>query len=58
MISAQEYTAIKMRLIEPLPPALASLSGREVYALAGTLRAETMCGQTNAWILPDGASCP
>ena len=58
MISAQEYTAIKMRLVEPLPPALASLSGREVYALAGTLRAETMCGQTNAWILPDGAPCP
>lgn len=57
MISAQEYTAIKMRLVEPLPPALASLSGREVYALAGTLRAETMCGQTNAWILPDGAPC-
>ena len=26
----------------------------KVYALAGTLRPETMCGQTNAWILPEG----
>jgi len=53
-VGPQEYTAIKMRLLEPLPDALASLSGREVYALAGTLRPETMCGQTNAWILPEG----
>jgi leucyl-tRNA synthetase len=50
----QEYTAIKMRLLEPLPPVLVSLRGKSIFALAGTLRPETMCGQTNAWILPDG----
>lgn len=27
---------------------------RQVYALAATLRPETMCGQTNVWALPDG----
>ena len=43
-----------MRMLEPLPEALSALKGREVYALAGTLRAETMCGQTNAWVLPEG----
>ena len=25
-----------------------------MYCLAGTLRPETMCGQTNCWILPEG----
>jgi len=53
-IGPQEYTAIKMRMLDPFPPVLQSLQGKEVYALAGTLRAETMCGQTNAWILPEG----
>jgi len=53
-VAPQEYTAIKMRLLEPLPPVLAKFAGSQVYALAGTLRPETMCGQTNAWILPEG----
>ena len=34
-IAPQEYTAIKMRLLEPLPPALAKFAGSQVYALAG-----------------------
>jgi len=50
----QEYTAIKMRFIEPMPEVLKPLAGKAVFALAGTLRPETMCGQTNAWILPEG----
>eukprot|EP00316_Scyphosphaera_apsteinii_P022855 CAMPEP_0119322566 /NCGR_PEP_ID=MMETSP1333-20130426/58600_1 /TAXON_ID=418940 /ORGANISM="Scyphosphaera apsteinii, Strain RCC1455" /LENGTH=1184 /DNA_ID=CAMNT_0007329827 /DNA_START=45 /DNA_END=3599 /DNA_ORIENTATION=- len=53
-VNPQEYTAIKMRLLEPFPEVLCSLQGRTIYLLAGTLRPETMCGQTNAWILPEG----
>mmetsp|Transcript_128627 Transcript_128627/g.274463 ORF Transcript_128627/g.274463 Transcript_128627/m.274463 type:complete len:1285 (-) Transcript_128627:164-4018(-) len=49
----QEYTAIKIEILE-LPPCMASLKGKKVYMLAATLRAETMPGQTNAWILPEG----
>ena len=33
---------------------LKPLTGKQIFALAGTLRPETMCGQTNAWILPEG----
>ena len=53
-VGHQEYTAIKMKMLEPLPKVLESLRGKTIFALAGTLRPETMCGQTNAWILPEG----
>ena len=53
-VAPQEYTALKMRLLEPFPDAVCTFEGKSVYLLAGTLRAETMCGQTNAWILPEG----
>lgn len=43
-----------MELLEPLPAVFAPLRGKKIFALAGTLRPETMCGQTNAWILPEG----
>jgi len=33
---------------------LAALEGKRVYLAAATLRPETMYGQTNAWVLPDG----
>ena len=54
-IGPQEYTLIKMRVLD-FPgklEALASLAPK-VYMLAATLRPETMYGQTNAWVLPDG----
>ena len=53
-VGPQEYTALKIEVLEPLPAALAPLQGKKIYALAATLRPETMCGQTNVWILPEG----
>ncbi|KAL7227967.1 hypothetical protein ACSBR1_022776 [Camellia fascicularis] len=50
----QEYTLIKMEVIPPLPSKLRALEGRKVYLAAATLRPETMYGQTNAWVLPEG----
>jgi len=51
----QEYTLIKIEVISPFPAKLKSLEGRKVFLVAGTLRPETMYGQTNVWVLPDGA---
>lgn len=50
----QEYTLIKQQVWEPLPEKLQSLTGKKVYLVPGTLRPETMYGQTNVWILPEG----
>ena len=51
----QEYTLIKMKVVAPFSAtALAPLEGREVYLVAATLRPETMYGQTNCWVLPEG----
>ncbi|KAG7204947.1 hypothetical protein KM043_005335 [Ampulex compressa] len=52
-VGPQEYTLIKMKMQEPYPPILSSLSGRSIYLVAATLRPETMYGQTNCWIHPD-----
>lgn len=50
----QEYTLIKMQALE-LPGKLAELRQHgTVYFMAATLRPETMYGQTNCWVLPDG----
>lgn len=50
----QEYTLIKMRVLE-LKGKLAALEGQgPVFLMAATLRPETMYGQTNAWALPEG----
>ena len=54
----QEYTALKMEVLQPYPAVLAPLAkeGRTIHCLAATLRPETMCGQTNCWILPEGTA--
>ncbi len=52
-VGPQEYTLIKMRVMEPLPAALASFKDIPVYLVAATLRPETMYGQTNCWVHPD-----
>ena len=41
-VGNQEYTAIKIEVLAPLPAVLAPLAGKKVYCLAGTLRPETM----------------
>ncbi|XP_042478314.1 leucine--tRNA ligase, cytoplasmic [Macadamia integrifolia] len=53
-VQPQDYTLIKMEVLPPFPPKLSSLDGRRVFLAAATLRPETMYGQTNAWVLPDG----
>ncbi|XP_051960760.1 leucine--tRNA ligase, cytoplasmic-like isoform X2 [Xyrauchen texanus] len=51
-VGPQEYTLIKMKIVEPYPAKL-SLKGKNVFLVAATLRPETMFGQTNCWIHPD-----
>ncbi|KAJ4723658.1 leucine--tRNA ligase, cytoplasmic-like [Melia azedarach] len=53
-VQPQDYTLIKMEVLSPFPAKLAPLDGRKVFLAAATLRPETMYGQTNAWVLPDG----
>ncbi|XP_017875830.1 leucine--tRNA ligase, cytoplasmic isoform X2 [Ceratina calcarata] len=52
-VGPQEYILVKMKLQEPYPPNLKSLSGKSVYLVAATLRPETMHGLTNCWVHPD-----
>jgi leucyl-tRNA synthetase len=55
-IGVQEYTLIKLEVVSPYPESLASLAqdNRKVFFAAATLRPETMYGQTNCWVLPEG----
>ncbi|XP_023523654.1 leucine--tRNA ligase, cytoplasmic-like [Cucurbita pepo subsp. pepo] len=53
-VQPQDYTLIKMEVVPPFPPKMGVLEGRKVYLAAATLRPETMYGQTNAWVLPEG----
>ncbi|CAK9168178.1 unnamed protein product [Ilex paraguariensis] len=50
----QEYTLIKMEVVPPFPLKLGVLEAKKVYLAAATLRPETMYGQTNSWVLPEG----
>lgn len=52
-VGPQEYTLIKMKIVEPYPAKLRELKGRNIYLVAATLRPETMFGQTNCWVRPD-----
>ncbi|XP_054718964.1 leucine--tRNA ligase, cytoplasmic-like [Uloborus diversus] len=52
-VGPQEYTLIKLRILEPLPQKLSSFTGFSVFLVAATLRPETMYGQTNCWVRPD-----
>ena len=45
-VGPQEYVLIKMKLIEDIG------FNKPTFLVAGTLRAETMYGQTNCWISP------
>lgn len=51
----KEYTLIKMRVPqEELQARFPALAGRNVFLAPATLRPETMYGQTNCWVNPDG----
>ncbi len=53
-VGAQEYTIIKIKALE-LPEKLKEqFGGKDVYLVAATLRPETMYGQTNCYVLPEG----
>ncbi|RWS07474.1 leucine--tRNA ligase: cytoplasmic-like protein, partial [Dinothrombium tinctorium] len=58
-VAPQEYTLIKLRILDPLPNKLAeALNDRSdllenIFLVAATLRTETMYGQTNCWVKPD-----
>jgi len=52
-IGPQEYVIIKLRVLE-FPGKLAPLKGRDVFLAPATLRPETMYGQTNCFVLPNG----
>ncbi|KAL6050311.1 leucine--tRNA ligase, variant 2 [Balamuthia mandrillaris] len=53
-VQPQEYTLIKLKVIPPFPPKMAALEGKDVFLVPGTLRPETMYGQTNCFVLPEG----
>jgi leucyl-tRNA synthetase family protein len=53
-VTPQEYTVVKLRVLEPLPAVLAPLAHRRIYLAPATLRPETMYGQTNCFVLPSG----
>ncbi|KAM3723058.1 Leucine--tRNA ligase [Dirofilaria immitis] len=55
-VGPQEYTVIKLKVLEPLPLFLAK-TRKNVFLIAATLRPETMYGQTNCFIHPDIEYC-
>ena len=52
-VGPQEYTCIKIKLLE-YPEPLQKFAGKDVFLVAATLRPETMYGQTNCYVLPEG----
>ena len=57
-VGPQEYTIIKLLVVAPYPEGSPlnheGLVGRNVYLAPATLRPETMYGQTNCFVLPEG----
>ena len=54
-VGPQEYTLIKLRVQEPFTGKLAALpAGTPLFLAPATLRPETMYGQTNCFVLPEG----
>jgi leucyl-tRNA synthetase len=57
-VGPQEYTLVKLLVVQPYPVGSPlnnpSLAGKNVYLAPATLRPETMYGQTNCFVLPEG----
>ena len=53
-VGPQEYALVKMEVLELEKPGLDQLKGRKVFCMAATLRTETMYGQTNCYVKPEG----
>lgn len=52
-VQPQEYTLIKLQLVDPHSVNEKFEQSDQVFLLAATLRPETMVGQTNYWIKPN-----
>jgi leucyl-tRNA synthetase len=52
-VAAQEYTCIKIALVD-IPEQFAEWKEEKIFLVAATLRPETMYGQTNCFVLPEG----
>lgn len=52
-VGPQEYTLIKMKMLQPYPKKMQKYSGKDIFLVAATMRPETMYGQTNCWVHPD-----
>ena len=51
----QEYTLIKLKVVDNIPEKLKKYTDNyKVFMVAATLRPETMYGQTNCFVLPNG----
>jgi len=55
-VGPQEYVIVKLRLVAPFPERLHKIAKKhkKIYLAPATLRPETMYGQTNCFVLPDG----
>jgi len=58
-VNLTEYALIKLKLQQPFPKTITDalsekFANHTVILPAATLRPETMYGQTNCWVLPDG----
>jgi leucyl-tRNA synthetase len=57
-VGPQEYTIIKLLVLQPYPASSPlnhpGLQGKQVFLAPATLRPETMYGQTNCFVLPEG----
>lgn len=53
-VNPQEYTLIKLKVKEVPEDWQEAVGGVDVFLVAATLRPETMYGQTNCFVLPDG----
>jgi len=52
-VGPQEYTLVKIKMLNPLPAALSVIKNKTVFLVAASLRPETLYGQTNCWLHPD-----
>jgi leucyl-tRNA synthetase len=52
-VTPQEYVGVKLELIDR-PECFAEHADKKIFLVCATLRAETMYGQTNCYIKPDG----
>jgi len=53
-VGPQDYTIIKMKVNDLSKPCFEKIREMKVFFMAATLRPETMYGQTNCYVLPEG----